>query len=121
MIRMIFLIPLIGSVALSIASIASSQPGYGQFFTGTLLALVAFYLVLIIGVILIVSVHFWTGNTGTTVLPCIEATWYKIYTGLLILLALTAMVVSGRETRKSSCGIYTTMRPYYDQFGCVGK
>jgi hypothetical protein len=121
LIRMVFLIPLIGSVALTTASIVHSQPGYGQFFTGTHLALAAFYLILIIGVIVIVSGYFWTGNTGSTVLPCIEATWYQIYTGLLILLALTAMVVSGLETRKSKCGIYTTMRPYYDQFGCAGK
>ena len=120
LVRLIFLIPLLGSVALSTVSIMQSQPGYGLFFTGTHLILVAFYLVLIIGVILILSVHFWTG-TNNTVLPCIETTWYKIYTGLLILLMITAMIISGLETRKSKCGIYTTMRPYYDQFGCAGK
>ena len=119
LIRMIFLIPLIGSVALSTASIVQSQPGYGLFFTGTHLALVAFYLILILGVILIVSVYFWTGNTSNTVLPCIETIWYKIYTGVLIVLMIAAIVVSGLETRKSKCGIYTTMRPYYDQFGCA--
>jgi hypothetical protein len=108
-------------VALLIASIVDTQPGYGQFFTGTLLVLVAFYLVLIIGVMLIVSAHFWIGNTATTVLPNIDATWYKMYTGLLILLALAAMVISGLETRRSSCGIYNTMKLYYDQFGCAGK
>ena len=121
LIRMIFLIPLIGSVALSTASIAQSQPGYGLLFTGTHLTLIAFYLALTLGVILIISIYFWTGNTSNTVLPCIETTWYKIYTGVLILLMITAMVVSGLETRKSKCGIYTTMRPYYDQFGCAGK
>ncbi|KAH9205870.1 hypothetical protein DL95DRAFT_489333, partial [Leptodontidium sp. 2 PMI_412] len=120
LIRMIFLIPLIGSVALSAASIAQPQPGYGLFFTGTFLTLTAFYLVLIIGVIVIVTVYFWTGNTSSTVLPCIESTWYKVYTGLLIVLMIIAMVVSGLETRKSKCGIYTTFRPYYDQFGCAG-
>jgi len=119
LIRIVFLIPLIGSVALTTAYIGQSQPGYGLFFTGTYLVLISFYLVLTVGVILTFSVYFWTGNTSSTVLPCMGTMWYKIYTGFLILLIVTAIVVAGLETRKSKCGIYTTMRPYYDQFGCA--
>ncbi len=119
-IRFLFLVPLLGSVALSAAYIGQSQPAYGGvFFTSTHIVVVTFYLVLAIGIILTFSVYFWKGNTTNTVLPCIGATWYKVYTGILILLAVVAMVISGLETRKSTCGIYTTMRPSVDQFGCA--
>lgn len=122
-IRLLFLAPLISSVALCLGSILHmhTQPGYGQLFTGTHLSLIAFYLVLIIGVIIIVSFYFWTENTGNTVLPCIESVWYKVYTAVLIMLAIIAIVVSALETRKSVCGMYTSMRPYYDQFECAGS
>ena len=46
--------------------------------------LISFYLVLTVGVILTFSVYFWTGNTSSTVLPCMGTTWYKTYTGFLI-------------------------------------
>jgi hypothetical protein len=119
LIRAIFLTPLIGSMALSTAYIGQSQPGYGNFFTGTHLVLILFYLVVTVGAVVIFLIYFWKGNTGNTVLPCIEEMWYKIYTGTLIFLAVVAVVISGLETRKTKCGTYTTMRPYYDQFGCA--
>ena len=119
-IRVIFLTPLVGSLALSTAYIGQSQPGYGNFFTGTHLVLILFYLAVTVGAVVTFMIYFWKGNTGDTVLPCIGQTWYKIYTGVLIFLAVAAMVVSGLETRKTKCGTYTTMRPYYDQFGCAG-
>lgn len=35
----------------------------------------------------------------TTVIPCITSTWYKIYTGLLILATLGVFLVAALETR----------------------
>jgi hypothetical protein len=73
-IRVIFLTPLVGSLALSTAYIGQSQPEYGNFFTGTHLVLILFYLAVTVGVVVIFLIYFWKGNTGDTVLPCIGQT-----------------------------------------------
>ncbi|KAH0536838.1 hypothetical protein FGG08_006336 [Glutinoglossum americanum] len=58
--------------------------------------------------------------SGSTVIPCIQSRWYKLFTGFLILLALAAFVVSAIETRVipcgPSCGQYTTLPKEFD--GC---
>jgi hypothetical protein len=53
LIRIVFLIPLIGSATFRTAFIGQSQPGYGLFFTETYLVLISFYLILTVGVTLI--------------------------------------------------------------------
>lgn len=119
LIRGLFVIPVVVAVGGAIGLAAQSQPGYGMFFTGTHIALISFYLMLSTGVIAILSYYFWTGQTRTTVLPCVCSMWYKVYTAVMAVLMLAVLVIAGLETRRSPCGIYTTMRPYYDQFGCA--
>lgn len=118
-IRGLFVIPVVVALGGAIGLAAQSQPDYGMFFTGTHVALISFYMTLSTGVIVILSYYFWTGQTRTTVLPCVCSLWYKVYTAMMAVLILVVLVIAGLETRRSPCGIYTTMRPYYDQFGCA--
>jgi hypothetical protein len=46
--------------------------------------------------------------TTTTVIPCIHTLWYKIYTGILFLLMLIFILFAALETKKSTCGSFTT-------------
>jgi hypothetical protein len=119
--RGLFVSPVIMAQAGTAALAAQSQPGYGLFFTGTHLTVILFYMALSTGVIVILIYYFWTGQTRNTVLPCVCSMWYKVYTAVLGVLMLVMLIISGLETRRSPCGIYTTMRPQYDQLGCAGK
>jgi hypothetical protein len=67
-----------------------------------------FYLLLMTISSLTYSWYFLRGWTGTTIIPCISTTWYKIYSVLLMVYLVLLLVLSGMETRKTPCGIYTT-------------
>jgi hypothetical protein len=47
-------------------------------------------------------------KTTTTVIPCIHALWYKVYTGILFVLMLVYILFAALETKKSTCGSFTT-------------
>ncbi|KAH0559018.1 hypothetical protein GP486_004371 [Trichoglossum hirsutum] len=67
-----------------------------------------FYLFLIACTISFMSVYILRGRGNTTVIPCIETPIYKAYTYFLILLAVGFTVICGLETRRTTCGLYTT-------------
>lgn len=45
--------------------------------------------------------------TTTTIIPCISATWYKIYSITVTCLIVSLVAVSIIETRSTPCGIWT--------------
>ncbi|KAH8747697.1 hypothetical protein BGZ57DRAFT_835812 [Hyaloscypha finlandica] len=57
-----------------------------------------FYTVLTVGAFTIHSFYVLRGQSRTTLIPCIQTMWYKIYTYLLILLALLGIAFSIVET-----------------------
>jgi hypothetical protein len=57
-----------------------------------------FYTVLTVGALTIHSFYVLRGQSRTTLIPCIQTMWYKIYTYLLILLALLGIAFSAVET-----------------------
>jgi hypothetical protein len=57
-----------------------------------------FYTVLTVGAFTIHSFYVLRGQSRTTLIPCIQTMWYKIYTYLLILLALLGVTFSAVET-----------------------
>ncbi|KAI9856325.1 MAG: hypothetical protein M1813_009161 [Trichoglossum hirsutum] len=59
------------------------------------------YMILVPGIFIIHTVNI---ASGSTVIPCIQSRWYKLYTYVLILLASSAFVVGTMETRVISCG-----------------
>jgi hypothetical protein len=59
---------------------------------------IVFYTVLTVGAFTIHSFYVLRGQSRTTLIPCIQAMWYKIYTYLMMLLALFGVAFSIVET-----------------------
>ena len=73
------------------------------------------YLALTISALLIYCFYVLRGHSRTTIIPCIHATWYKVFTILLIATALVCIVVSTLETRVLLNGTTTT----FPEFKCT--
>ncbi|KAH0565443.1 hypothetical protein GP486_001160 [Trichoglossum hirsutum] len=77
----------------------------------------AMYLPLVLGTLIIHTAYI---ASGSTVLPCVQSLWYKLYTYVLILLASLAFVAGAFETRVITCsplcGKYTYLPKEFD--GC---
>jgi hypothetical protein len=67
-----------------------------------------FYLFLLLCTFAIVSTFILWGKGNTTIIPCIQSTWYQAYTYTLFSLALFFILISAFETRRTKCGLYTT-------------
>jgi hypothetical protein len=67
------------------------------------------YFVLTIGSISIHTFYVVTGKATSTVIPCIHATWYKIFTLVFIVAAFVCAVVAALETRIRQNGIVTPL------------
>ncbi|KAE8451642.1 hypothetical protein EG329_003099 [Mollisiaceae sp. DMI_Dod_QoI] len=79
-----------------------------SFFTTTNLTLnllFLFFLAVTVGTLLY---YVLLGRCNTTIIPCITAGWYKIYTGILFTAMLGVFIVAAIETRETPCGHYTT-------------
>jgi hypothetical protein len=67
----------------------------------------------------ILCFYFYHGHRSkTTVIPCINSLWYKVYTGTLVVSMLVLIAVAAVETRKAPCGAYTTIPAALDFKGC---
>jgi hypothetical protein len=99
------------------------RPGSGPhvIFTSTSRMLFALmYLVLTAPGLLIICAYVLMGTSNTTVIPCIHSAWYKVFTLLLMVLALITVVIAAVETRILPDGNFTT-HPEFDcnpQGGC---
>jgi hypothetical protein len=76
--------------------------------TLTLFLINIFFMLFLSATVTTYAYYFVRGRSATTVIPCIVSTWYQIYTGILMLIALVLIVVAALETRKTKCGSYTT-------------
>ncbi|KAE8441806.1 hypothetical protein EG329_004259 [Mollisiaceae sp. DMI_Dod_QoI] len=74
----------------------------------TLLLVNIFYMLFLTATLLIYAYYFIWGPSGTTVIPCIVSTWYRIYTCILMLMIIVLIVVASIATRRTVCGTYTT-------------
>jgi hypothetical protein len=76
-----------------------------------------FYLILTTVSSVIYAYYFARGQTPTTVLPCLSATWYWLYMLAIMGLMLTLIVVASIETNKPVDG-YTSGNPDHE-LGCA--
>jgi hypothetical protein len=53
------------------------------------------------------------------IIPCISSQLYKLYTCLFFLLMLLLVVIAAIETRRTSCGVFTTLPPEADGLICA--
>ena len=77
------------------------------------LILQAMYFVLTCSGVLIHSTYVLMGRTGSTLIPCIHSTWYKVFTILFMATSLVCVVVAALETRTLRSGTYTTLPEFY--------
>lgn len=85
----------------------------GEHYTVTIIVYIVFYLFLTLATTAIFIFHFTCReqSTTSTTLPCINAVWYKIYTAVLVILAIVLVALAAVETRKAPCGKYTVWTP----------
>ncbi|KAK3384169.1 hypothetical protein B0T24DRAFT_715921 [Lasiosphaeria ovina] len=55
-------------------------------------------------------VYMLQGKTNDTMIPCVNSTWYLVYTIVWYTWAVVTVVLSALEVRRTSCGIYTVFR-----------
>lgn len=73
-----------------------------------------FYTVIVTPGIAIYGYYFVHGEIHTTtIIPCISTTWYKAYSVFIMIFMGVLLTVSGIETRKTVCGVYTTLPSKY--------
>jgi hypothetical protein len=58
------------------------------------------YFVISTATVLMTSTYIFLGRTTSTLIPCIHATWYKVFTVVLAAMGLVIVVVSALETRQ---------------------
>ena len=73
-----------------------------------------YYMAFLSVTILTLAVYMLPRHQNTTVLPCITSTWYKIYTGTLIVGTLLVFIITALEARKTPCGRLTSLVPEFD-------
>jgi hypothetical protein len=111
-IRIWWLLSLLLFLVAAIFGIMVNMAWYGVFIqTATMFCRNLFYLLICLAG---VFTHVWyvvKGDCGSTVIPCIQARWYKGLTVILLLLGVASVVLSCFETRKLANGEYTTYPP----------
>jgi hypothetical protein len=117
LVRILFVAPIIAIDAMMMSSFVRIVSGKAYLLTATSLLVEITYFTFFTCTTCIFVLGFITGST-TTVLPGMTSIWYKIYTGVLIIMATVMIVLASIETRKSSCGIYTALSPNWDAKIC---
>ena len=116
--RVFFLLPIMG---LWIICCLYVLPWRNRTFsTITTLISALFYLFFLSASIVIYSLYFLRGRSATTIIPCINSLWYKVYTFVLFVFIVIVLVVAAIETRKTSCGKYTTWPPSLNDLAICG-
>lgn len=107
--RSFYLIMVMGLLALCLYELLS-EVGYATQspWTATNFTLVLTFLLFLAVTTGILLAYIILDRCRTTIIPCITATWYKVYTGLLFAAMFTVFVLAAIESRKSPCGAYTT-------------
>jgi hypothetical protein len=80
----------------------------GTVFSTTALTLNLLFMVYFSMSVGTVAAYVLLGRCNTTIIPCIAARWYKIYSGILLGGTLMVFLFAALETRKTPCGLYTT-------------
>lgn len=71
-----------------------------------LICLILYHFILVPSLV-VIGYYFARGMTTTTIIPCISATWYKIYSITVMVLMASLVAMSIVETRKTPCGVWT--------------
>ncbi|KAF2998056.1 hypothetical protein E8E14_005712 [Neopestalotiopsis sp. 37M] len=110
MLRLLFMIPVVGSWGLSFIYLTPWIGSYGVkgIYTATAFVFGLYYMFLTLPMLLIIGYYFCKGPLETTIIPCISRSWYKVYSVALALFTIVLIVITAVETRKTVCGKYTS-------------
>jgi hypothetical protein len=103
---------LLGASAVSSTKICWSYHPTIAYSSVSRLLLSILYFTTTIGGLFITCTYIVVGKTHTTIIPCIHSAWYKVFTILLIVMALAMFLSSMLETRIQMNGKYTTLPPF---------
>ncbi|KAI1343408.1 hypothetical protein F5Y15DRAFT_233327 [Xylariaceae sp. FL0016] len=105
--RAAFMVPIVGMLLLAIFYSTPALPGhYGMVWTVTQVLFAALYLFFLFMSSIVLIRYLAAGHT-TTIIPCVNAIWYKVYSSVLIALGVILIAVACVETKKTPCGTYT--------------
>ncbi|CAG8952435.1 hypothetical protein HYFRA_00001182 [Hymenoscyphus fraxineus] len=109
MVRISFLLIITGFSAAGIAFVLPLMPPEWTYvMSATNYVEVCFYTFVTIPMLGILMFYSFQ-NPRTTIVPCVQSLWYKIYTVLLFVFMLVYISIAALETRKSPCGTFTTL------------
>jgi hypothetical protein len=117
--RIFWILACDGLLGISAASCSRLFWGFSilsQYTSTTSLLFHILYIIITVVSLIIISTYVLGCQTGSTIIPCIHSAWYKIYTMVLVVIAVAMMIVAGLETRIKSDGTITTLPP----FSCNG-
>ena len=71
--------------------------------------MVHFLYISLVLLMFVLSIYYFIRQQGdTTLIPCINSTWYTVFTILWYAWALVCIIFNSLEMRRTSCGVYTT-------------
>ena len=100
---------LMGGGAVSTSHLIWGNPPSFRYVSISHLLFNVMYFAISTSIVLIISTYILLGRTSSTLIPCIHATWYKVHTVVLAVLALTTVIVTGLETRQRQNGDLSTL------------
>lgn len=78
-------------------------------YTVTSFTVGTFYFLFLTATFLICAYYAIREQTDSTVLPCVNENWYKVYTAVISLSMMAIVVIAALETFKATCGTYTSL------------
>lgn len=84
------------------------MPGIFAKYTTTVFLCILFYFVFLTITIFTFAIYFVNGSIITTIIPCIDAGWYQLYTFLFGVIMVALIVIASIETNRTSTGGYTS-------------
>jgi hypothetical protein len=80
-----------------------------------------FYLVILAGTVVIFPRYMLSRTSPSTIIPCANSAWYKLLTCFIWALMALIVIIASIETRKTTCGIYTTYPKSFNSSICPGS
>jgi hypothetical protein len=96
-------------ISLDGLAFSNGPPSVVQVWPSSMVAVKLMYSLLTGGCLMIHLFYLFKASGMSTIIPCIQALWYKLYTYLLIAASLTCLMLSALETKKSAGGGYSTL------------
>jgi hypothetical protein len=88
-----------------------SPPSDIQVWPSSWVAFKVMYSLLTAGCLVIHLFYLFKASRMSTIIPCIQSLWYKLYTYLLVAVSLTCLILSALETKQVADGSYWTRAP----------